>query len=288
MITELRSKELIVQIKNAGAELVSIKNCEGLEFLWQAKPDIWPRHAPVLFPIVGKLRDNVYKFKDSTFNLSQHGFARDMDFVVSEKSIHHCTLTLKSSAETLKKYPFEFNFNITYSLSGSTLKCIYSVLNTGKADLIFGVGAHPGFNCPLMPHERFEDYFLEFEKSHYELTSLKDGLREISTTSLQLQQNRLPLTPTLFDNDALVFENRQINKLTLRSQKSSHKVEIVSEGWPYYGIWSKKGCREFVCLEPWYGITDKSSASGQLDEKDGMITLHPEKSFNCEFSISLS
>jgi galactose mutarotase-like enzyme len=234
---------------------------------------------------VGKLKDNFFVYENIKHELSQHGFARDMDFKLIEALSDSCKLELTSSPETLEKFPFEFVFQINYLLQENKLITNYKVINPSSKALLFSVGAHPGFNCPLLPNESFNDYYLEFEKNSYQLTELDNGLRTDAKSNLVLTDNKLFLNTDVFSKDALVFENSQINKVSLCSTKSEHKVTLESRSWPYFGIWSKKGCDNFVCLEPWYGIADATTINNELVKKDGIIELAPNTEFNCSFSI---
>jgi galactose mutarotase-like enzyme len=286
MLTVLKSKQLSVYIKEHGAELSSVTNTHGLEFIWQADKEIWPRHAPVLFPIVGKLKDDCFNYNNQFYTLTQHGFARDKNFKLIQYSESDCVFELRSDAETKKNYPFDFIFQIHYQLSNQTLRTEYKVINPSLETIYFSVGAHPGFNCPLSNEETFEDYYLEFESSKYALTELNSGLRKETKHALELDQNKLPLSLELFEKDALVFENNQINNLVLASNKSNHRITLQSENWPYYGIWTKKGIRKFICLEPWQGIADAEKSSQNFLQKEGIIELDAKKEFSCSFSIT--
>jgi galactose mutarotase-like enzyme len=288
MTYQLHSDLLHVEIKPEGAELTSIRNNNHTQFLWQADTNIWPRHAPVLFPIVGKLKENQFTYEGNRYEMGQHGFARDMLFTCTAHTGSSATFELNSSEATKVKYPFDFRFLIRYQLSGSTLTTHYTILNTGNLDLPASVGAHPGFNCPVMPGETFEGYYLEFEKDSLELTALNNGLRKDGKELLNLDNRTLPLKPALFDNDALVFENNQVQRISLKSRKSPLKITLTCPDWPCFGIWSKKGCNQFICLEPWYGIADKESASGRLAEKEGMLIIAPGAEFSGGFSIAIS
>jgi galactose mutarotase-like enzyme len=285
MQVRIESKELKVGINSFGAELCSVKNDNGLEFIWQANNNVWARHAPVLFPIVGKLKDNVFVYEGKKHELSQHGFARDMAFEIIDSASDSGTFRLRSSTETKEKFPFDFVFQINYQLVKNKLIISYKVINPSHKPLLFSVGAHPGFNCPLLPNEKFEDYYLEFEKNAFDRTQLDNGLRLDAKTKLSLTNNQLFLHKDLFNKDALVFENGQINKVSLCSYKSNHKITLECLAWPYFGIWSKSGNKDFICLEPWQGIADKASTSNEFEKKDGIIQLAPNKEFNCSFSL---
>lgn len=282
----LKSPVLSVIIDSLGAELCSVKNTQQLEFIWQASKEIWPRHAPVLFPIVGKLKDNQYHHFEKIYTLNQHGFARDKIFELIQNNASSCSFELKPDAESKKYFPFDFIFQIHYELSGNKLTVHYKVNNPSEKPIYFSVGAHPGFNCPLIENEKFEDYYLEFESTNYELTELNEGLRKESKKIFNVPEHKLNLSTSLFAKDALVFENSQINKITLASHTNNHSICLESAKWPYFGIWTKQDCTNFLCLEPWYGIADKENSTQQFLQKDGLIKLEPKKDFNCHFSMT--
>ena len=164
MNVEIFSSKLSIQMKAAGAEVISVKNSDNLEYMWQGDASIWSRHAPVLFPIVGKLKDDSYIYKGQKYALSQHGFARDMAFKLMQHTANTCTFELSSSSETKTNYPFDFIFQIQYSLQNNVLETKYTVRNSGAEIIYYSLGAHPGFRCPLLENESFEDYYLEFER----------------------------------------------------------------------------------------------------------------------------
>jgi galactose mutarotase-like enzyme len=196
-------------------------------------------------------------------------------------------MDLQADQETLRLYPFLFHLRITYPLVGATLRTTYTVKNTGESDLLFSIGAHPGFNCPLLRGERLDDYYLEFEQEELRRTLLQDGLLSNRTETLVLQGRRIPLHHSLFDADALVFANNQINTIWLRSKNHQRALRMDCAGWPWFGIWSKKGAHPFICLEPWMGITDKEENSGKLSEKAGIICLAPTHNHACDFQLSI-
>ncbi|MGE0566698.1 MAG: aldose 1-epimerase family protein [Bacteroidia bacterium] len=282
---ELISDSVKICFSTKGAEITSAIK-DGLEYIWQADKNIWPRHAPVLFPIVGKLKNNQYFLNDKPFSLSQHGFARDAKFKVIENSATHVIFELETNKSNFENYPFEFLLRIAYVLKDDELTCLYEITNKSSEQLYFSIGAHPGFNVPLNENlEKFEDYFLEFELDKLKLSLLTDGLRNGKQVEVLLKKRRLDLNHSLFNSDALIMEGNQINKLKLFSSKSNKGVEICCLDWPYFGVWSKKGNSNFVCLEPWYGIADSVDTTGELKDKEGIILLNVEEKFNCEYSI---
>jgi galactose mutarotase-like enzyme len=149
--------------------------------------------------------------------------------------------------------------------------------------MYFAVGGHPGFRCPVKAGEKFTGHYLEMERDVYHATLLDKGLRTSKKTEITTDDGKLWLLPSLFDNDALVFEGGQVNRISLVSHLSGKKVEMECDRWPYFGIWTKKGCDQFVCLEPWYGITDHESATGALQEKQGMIRLEAGRDFAASY-----
>lgn len=284
MVYGLRSNNLEVSINSKGAEISSVKYNER-EYIWQAKADVWPRHTPVLFPIVGRLKSNSFNYSGQNYSLSQHGFARDREFKCISQSEKEIVFELVSDEETKKIFPFEFRLIITYTLKDDMVICTYKVTNPSAQNLFFSIGAHPGFKVPIEENEKFEDYKLKFEPTKdYQTTVLQDGLLTKTKDKVRLTNGELSLTTSLFDKDALVFENSQINAIRLISP-SGKGVELKCKDWPYFGIWSKKGCSEFVCLEPWYGITDNEHASGDLKDKKGIIELACGKKFECSFGM---
>jgi len=269
---KLNSNKLFVLVSSKGAEITSVIFNEQ-EYMWQAKPEVWPRHAPVLFPIVGKLKSGA---------LSQHGFARDMEFVCIENSETRIKFELRDNEQTNTIFPYEFVLHISYELEHDAVICTYEVKNPSAHDLFFSIGAHPGFCTP----EGLENYKLRFEtKENLVRTKLQEGFLSSDKEKFELENGELKLSTALFDTDALVFEDSQINSLQLVSTKSVRGVELNCAGWPYFGIWSKKYSNEFVCLEPWYGITDSVNATDDLSNKKGIIKLEPERNFKCSFRM---
>lgn len=285
MNIQIESRDLSVLVNHLGAEISSVKNRKFLEYIWRADKNIWPRHSPVLFPIVGKLKNNSFHYQSEEFSMTQHGFARDLQFALVQHETSSCTFELRSTAETKKQYPFEFLFQIAYRLKNNTLETNYRVVNLSETPMFFSVGAHPGFNCPLLPSESFEDYYFEFETSSLEVCELENGLRLANKRTLSIPNKKLFLSDSLFNNDALVFEGGQISSIKLCSSKSQHSIQLDCATWPYFGLWSKKSCRQFVCMEPWHGIADSISAERDFTKKEGLINLLPQEEYFCDYSL---
>jgi len=289
MTHQLTNNILTVSIAEKGAELQSIViNSTGIEYMWGADPAFWAKKSPVLFPIVGGLKNNQYRYGGNTYTLGRHGFARDMDFRVTEHSPSTITFTLAETAETLEKYPFAFQFSVKYVLDGNKLSVSYLVQNTGDKTMLFSVGAHPAFKVPVAEGTVFEDYFLQF--SHVENAGTwplsPGGQIETFTTPLLDNTDVLPLTKPLFYKDALVFKHLMSNAISIVSNKTPHGLRVVFNGFPYMGIWNAKDAN-FVCIEPWCGIADSVTASGELIEKEGINALPTGGVFERTWSVEV-
>jgi galactose mutarotase-like enzyme len=278
---KLSSDKLSVTVNLKGAELSSVVR-DDLEYIWQAKPDVWARHAPVLFPIVGRLKNNTFSHGPKNYTLSQHGFARDMEFTLLDHGPAELKFGLVSNEITKAVFPFEFDLVTTYTINSDVMTCSYEVKNPSFEDLFFSIGAHPGFAMP----DGMQNYVLKFKTDkQYEITLLSEGLLSNTKEKFHIHAGEVNLNSSLFDKDALVFENSQIDDIELISTKSGRGVELICKDWPYFGIWGKKECNDFVCLEPWYGITDSVDAKGEISSKKGIIKVEPGKKFECSFTM---
>ena len=284
---QIENELLNVTVKEQGAEICSIRHQDsGIEYIWGANANVWGRHAPVLFPIVGKLQDNKYSLKGREYSLPQHGFGRDKDWELAEKGENSLSFRLNEDSETLKNYPFAFELKATYSLNGNTLTVTYQVQNRSEEDMPFSIGAHPGFNCPLKNGEQFDDYYLEFEKPEtLSRNLLNNGLRTGEKSLFMENKKELPLTEELFSQDALVFEGVQSDWVALKSRKSAHGIHFGIRGFPYLGIWTKAGNNEFICIEPWYGVADRMEGQEDLFQKEAIQVLPPAATFSCSYSM---
>lgn len=283
---KIANKHLSVSFKTKGAELTSIKK-NGLEYLWQANPRFWGRHAPVLFPIVGKLVKDAMKYRGKTYEMNQHGFARDMEFELETHTGDEAVFTLKANAETHKKYPFDFLLTITYSLEGSALRVSYSVANQGDKPMYFSIGGHPAFNCPMTSDESRSDYWFEFNKEEQLTTHIiVDGHFTGETETIEAPEGKLPIRKDLFDRDALVFKNLQADQVSLCSAQKKWLTFHFGE-FPFLGLWSKNQESPFVCIEPWQGLADHESHDQQFDTKEGILQLEEHGKFTGSYLIEV-
>ena len=285
----LESKLLTARFKQRGAELCSIRSkLTGTEFIWQADPAHWAKHAPILFPIVGRLKDDTYTFNGKTFHLPQHGFAREMDFSVTAQSPENLWFELRASEDTIEKYPFDFLLAVRCKLLENRLSLSYEVQNPGNRDLLYSIGGHPAFNVPIRADENRSDYDILFEEEESApIYKIENGLLTGETSRLLKNQRVLPISNNLFEHDALVFKNLQSKKISIAKKGKSPFLHIYFQ-CPFFGIWSKSALSPFICLEPWMGIADSRSHDLLLENKEGIRKLHPGNKEALEFTIEIA
>lgn len=271
----LQDDILSIKVNPKGAELVSLfhKN-DKIEYLWNADPAFWGKHSPVLFPIVGALKDNCYYYNNKSYMLGRHGFARDRIFSLNGASSSELCLTLLSDERSLLQFPFKFRLDIIYQLQDNRLLVTYRVTNTGSAEMYFSIGGHPAFSVPFIKGTDYTDYYLEFEKTEtadrWPISA--EGLIETRSKPLLSNMQQLPLQRALFYQDALVFKDIRSERVSLRHKDSSKGISFIFKGFPYLGIWAAKDA-DFVCIEPWCGIADSVNTNQQLKSKEGINNL---------------
>jgi galactose mutarotase-like enzyme len=264
-----------------GAELISLKSTEK-EYMWEGNPEFWSKHSPILFPIVGGLKEDTYFFNGNEYHLPRHGFARAKEFEILQQAENSIIFSLKSDSETLKIYPFHFELQIEYRLVENRLEVHYKVQNKAENKMYFSIGGHPAFALP----EHFENYSLLFETDKkLEFTALEGNLLLEKKQNLEVENNKLPLNYQLFEKDALVFKNHQIDSITI--QENGHNVLKVNfEKFPDLGIWTKINA-PFICIEPWFGHADGVNTNQNLEEKAGIQILKEHEVFNSVFTIEI-
>lgn len=286
----LKNQNLTIKINPKGAELLSVFNHENqTEYMWSADATFWGKSSPVLFPIVGALKDNLYCFEGNEYHLPRHGFAREREFVVENTDDKSVTFLLTHNEESLKVYPFAFEFRLKYELHENRLSVTYSVKNTGDKTMYFSVGGHPAFAVPLSADTKYEDYYLEFNKTEnfQRLGLVEGGLIANHSTDFLFNTNRLALTKELFYEDAIVFKSLQSTEVILKSDKTNRQVKFDFKGFPYLGIWATENAN-FVCIEPWCGIADSENHTQELTGKEGIIALGIDEVFERTWSIEMN
>lgn len=288
MVT-LENEYLKVTVSNVGAQIHSIiDKSDGTEIMWQADPTIWPYHAPNLFPVVGGLKENTLNVNQKQYTLGRHGFARTSIFRRIEAAPLQAIFELKYDEETLKVYPYKFDFQVIYHLEQRTLRVSYKVINMDESAIYFSVGAHPAFNIPLTGNDKFEDYYLEFSADEALVTykSSINGLLSGETLAVSTPQQKLFLTRDLFKDDALVFKNIKSREVTLKSTQHNKFVKVSYPHLNYLGIWTK-GDAPFICIEPWLGCSDTEGPAKDISEKEGIQMLKHGHVFETDYSISI-
>lgn len=285
---QIRNESLTLEIDAHGAEMKSlIDNCSGQEYLWCGDAAYWGRTSPVLFPLVGNYREKQSCFDEKWYSLSQHGFARDMDFeLVSEKG-DEIWFALEDSPETLEKYPFGFRLELGYRLQGRAVEVLWKVTNKNDREMYFSIGGHPAFNCPLREGEKQTDYRIGFDTCEPLTASVLDENGTVSerTKVLELTDGMLQITDSLFDEDALIVEHDQAHKVALYTPEGEKYLEVKFEA-PLFGIWSPAGKHApFVCIEPWYGRSDRADFGQKLEEREWGNVLKAGEIFTAAYQI---
>lgn len=279
---EIKNSFIKAQIKSFGAELNSLKKCdENFEYIWQANSKYWARYSPVLFPIVGRLKEDSYFYKNKKYSLSQHGFARDKEFEIVQNEADFIEFRLKSDEKSLEFYPFFFELNICYKLDKNSLIVSYKVKNKSDEKMYFSIGAHPAFNTQVGDFLEFENikttkrYFLDEKGLIYK------------NEDLNLENSKLCLDKDLFKDDALVFNDSNIKQITLKNIENKSRVKVRFDNFPYLGIWSKPNDAPFVCIEPWFGVADEQNSNQKIEDKKGILSLKKEEEFFCFYTIKV-
>ena len=297
----IENEYLGVSINLKGAELTGLFHKDSqIEYMWNADPIFWGKSSPVLFPIVGGLKDNIYTFEGKSYHLPRHGFARDCVFEVEDHWDDGISFLLRSNENTMKTYPFSFEFRLVYELYANLLSVTYHVTNLGETDMYFSVGGHPAFAVPLQDDLLYEDYYLEFEEKetfmHWPLSDtgliLEEpkslfGMKIIDEELMIEETQKIPLSRDLFYQDALVFKEINSTTVTLKSDKSEHSLRFDFAGFPFLGIWAAKDA-DFVCIEPWCGIADSVTHKQEIKEKEGINKLASGDVFERAWAVKLS
>jgi galactose mutarotase-like enzyme len=283
LIATLSNSTLSVSINSKGAELISFRNNQTKrEYIWEGNPEYWGKHSPILFPIVGTLKNNSYRFNGQNYTLPRHGFARDYEFKLISQEPEKVVFSLQENTATLAVYPFNFELQVGYTLTENEVIVSYLIKNNNQITMPFSIGGHPAFALK----NAFTDYSLRFEKEENLISyALENDLISDKTAFIQLQQNELPLSYSLFENDALVFKNMASKQIQLLE----NNIPILNFKYcdfPHFGLWTKVGA-QFICLEPWLGYADTVTATGNLTEKEGITLLEGNSAKEIRFSVEI-
>lgn len=282
---------LEINVASKGAELISIKDETGKEYLWQGDEKYWGRQSPILFPFVGRLKNQEYTYEGKKYPMMQHGFARDMEFSVIEEKADEIWFEIKDDGETYKLYPFHFSLKIGYRLVGNRIEVLWKVENIDTKTMYFNIGAHPGFFCPIDGEKDKVGYALEFNSKgnpKYYGADYDTGLRFSKLHELKLENGRSIITKEYFDETTYIFEDNQISEVSL-VKPSGEKYVTVRFDMPILAVWSKERAdAPFVCLEPWCGRCDRMDFNGNLEDREYNTVLEAGEVFNNVYSIEIN
>ncbi len=288
----IENEYLKISVQEKGAELCSIFSKKTQrEFMWDANPEIWGSYAPVLFPIIGCLKDNEFYHEGKTYSVPKHGFIRNNDALTC--LIENSTTILfsyKFTEQTLEFYPFHFEFTVRYQLHENSIQVSHTIVNHHPSDrMYYSLGGHPGFKCPFFEGEHYEDYYIEFDQLETEPTwkVASNGLIESETLPFLNETNRIQLQTTLFDKDALIFKSLKSKSARLKSDKHDTSIQLNFSDFDYLGIWAKPNAN-FVCIEPWLGISDSVTSNKIFEEKEGIQQLNGRESKQFLYTITLN
>jgi galactose mutarotase-like enzyme len=290
MIFTIESENLVVQVNLKGMELCSIRSkATGREYLWQGDPQFWTGQAPVLFPIIGALKNGKTSFNEIDYALPKHGFIRNSSLgkLIKQES-NRLVFLVESSPETKAVYPFEFSFELTYEISGKALIVSHQITNRGDESMYYSLGGHPAFNLPMSSNEKLEDYSVVFPKEETDHTWFiaEEGLIGGEGDLLLDHSKEIQLNDHIFDGDALIFKHLKSRSVSLVHAERGPFIRVDFEDFDYLGIWAKPGA-PYVCLEPWLGIADSVNHSGKLVDKEGIRMLPAGDSESKEFTIHI-
>ena len=286
----ISNSQLEVQVLTTGTEICSIQSKKtGTEFMWNADPAIWRSHAPVLFPAIGSFKNDSCTIDGKAYSIPKHGFIRhNEDIQIIDRTETALHFQLEYSQKTLAVFPYRFRFNISFQLQDNKLVVSHKVENLDDKEIYFSLGAHPAFKCPIHEGEKYSDYYLQFGETEYASRTLlsEEGLITDRTDLILDNVNTLNLTPTLFNQDALIFKKLKSKKVSLKSRKSNQVLTVSFSDFNYLGIWAKPNA-PFVCIEPWLGIADHENTDGDYLKKDGLIRLPKGDFFEASYGIEI-
>ena len=288
---KLTGNEIEIIVEDKGAELISLKcTSTGKEYMWNADPQYWGKTSPILFPFVGGLRNNQYRYKGRTYTMSKHGFAREMEFKMISQTDSQLWFELVSDEETLEKYPFSFRLRQGYKIEGRTVKVCWQVYNDSRETMYFSLGGHPAFFCPPDSISKQTDCYLTFDTQQDEIISTQitpEGLAGPVKTTFPLVDGKLQFSEHLFDDDALVIEGNQAKGVDLADKNGESYLRVKFDA-PLFGIWSPAKIQApFVCIEPWYGRCDAQEFNGSVEDREWGNHLEPDEVFEAGYEVIL-
>jgi len=286
----IENDRIRIAAKEMGAELTSLFDKKSnIEHLWQADPAVWGWHAPTLFPVVGRCLNDQILIDGKSYPMEKHGFARKSKFEMVEQLPDLLHFKLSASNDSLRSFPYQFDFHIFYEIREDYMIQTFEVENTDKDTLHFQLGGHPGFAVPFLPGEAYEDYFIEFEKDNVlDRENINtDGYFDTSISNVINGTNRLRLEGHMFHKDAIILKDFNSRKVTLRSDKNPHTLTVEFPAFNYLGLWAKENA-PYVCIEPWFGCADTVGRPIEFRDKEGILSLASGDKFQASIIITIS
>lgn len=278
-------------IESKGAELCSFR-IDGKEYIWQADPKVWGQHSPILFPVVGAIKDDRISIAGKEYGIRKHGFIAFKKFSLKDEGPKHVTLSRTEDEETLKSYPFRFELSVTYDLKEDGFETTFGITNNSSSDMPFCLGAHPGFICPMEDGLSFEDYELVFDPdTDNRIAVCPDGMIVKGERAFEdMKDGRIPLRHEWFDeNDALIFPHVKTKKVALVSPKGKEELTMEFDSFDVMSIWTRPGMRaDYVCLEPWAGINQYEDEPSVFEQKKFATILAPGSSKKLSYRVRFS
>ena len=285
---KIKNNRYEVTFCTKGGEIESFTDLEtGIQYMWQGHPDCWTGKNPGLFPLVGNTLDGTYEINGKTYSMKNHGLIRYATLTCVKEDEKEVVMALDSDEETKKKYPFDFHYEVAYTLEDNQLTIAYRITNTGTEEMPFTFGLHPGFNCPLCEGESFEDYTLRFDHTEKMKQLIFDGEKKKPYALADVELDHIPCSYDLIEKYlTLIYKGAKSSHLTLSGPKG-HGVKISITGYPYLAIWTAKRGAPFICLEPWYGHADFSEVKEDFYHREGTMILSPSKTFTTAYTIQV-
>ena len=291
-MTILKNEFLEVELNPKGAEIIKILGQrDGLNYMWRRDPSLWASSAPILFPIVGALKNNECRIDNKTYSMTQHGFSRHNIYDTHEKSETCVEFELVPNEDILKQYPYLFDLKVTYTLKNNQLECECKVKNTDTRMIYFQIGGHPAFACPFMEGESSNDYYVEFEQNE----SLRNKIIDVEhrgmsheTALLFDNEKRFFVRQALFDNDAIVIKDMKSHYVTLKSLNHEKTLRFYMENFNHLVIWTSKHVGGLIAFEPWVGHSDYVDFTGEFKDKEGVVALDVNQEFTCKFIVEIN
>ncbi len=287
-IIKIGNDRLIIEVNRKGAQLWSVKDKQGTEYLWQGDVKYWEDRSPILFPYIARLTDGKYVYKNDVYSMDIHGFAKDMYYDVIYKEVD--IIRLKMQSHDFGVYPFEFEFYVNYILQGNSLKVLLEVNNMSGKRMYFGIGGHSGFNVPVYEDTIFEDYYIDFSQ---DVEPIRIGMSSEcfvngEDSRFELCDGRLLLNHQLFDDDAIILKDMG-KSVTLGCFKTMRHIKVEYEKMKYLGLWHRPNTdAPYICIEPWTSLPSREGVIENLELQENLVTLEKDESYSCGYSITIN